>query len=272
MTSFSIRANSLEEHHTHATVKAAPRHLKPKHADHRHVARAATHRTLGGTLLAAAAALAVVTTVAMWAPTLGASPTVVHDSDAASGQAGAAAAVEPTLVPDAEHGGPIAGSVIPPSTAVQVTAARTFAGSQLASNAGLTLSAAARELLVGGLVDARSILSLGQYLAQTQLTVADFPASDTGTVAGGVRPRILVSGLAGVPLGTDASATDASATDASETDGAASRSAAASVEAWFAALSAPVNVESVVRTPSGVLVTFAPGEPSSMLPSSVPSQ
>ncbi|RFA20558.1 hypothetical protein [Subtercola boreus] len=243
--------------------------------------------------LLAAAAVAVVATVAMMAPTLGTSPVVALDSNTALNQGGAAPEV-PMLAPGTMGDGsvgdgsvgdgsvgdgsvgnaPIAGSAAVGATAVQVAAARTFAGSQLASNAGLTLSANARELLVAGQVDARGILSLGQYLGQTRLTVADFPAADAGTGTAEVRRRILVSGLAGVPLGTDATVPGSTAPGSAASAGAAASAAAAaaaSVEAWFQGLSAPVEVESVARVPAGVLVTFAPGEPSSLLPSPAPA-
>lgn len=263
MTGFSIQVNPLGEHPRHATVKTGARHLKPKHAEPRQVTPSAAGKPVGLALLLVA--VAVVATVALWVPALDASSIGALESDAGANP-GSIAVEVPTLAPTVEGIAPVAGDAAPAVTAAQVSAARTFAGSQLAGNTGLTLSAAARELLVGGQVDARGILSLGQYLGQTPLTVADFPAVATGTGVGEARRQILVTHLGGVPLGAVEAAPGAEALDSTASDG-----AAAAVQAWFGGLSAPVNVESVIRNPAGVLVTFAPGEPSSMLPSPPPT-
>ncbi|PPF85669.1 hypothetical protein C5B96_06295 [Subtercola sp. Z020] len=211
-------------------------------------------------------AVAVVAMVALWAPMFGASPIVALEGGAEVDTGSSVAVGVPTAAPAAEDVGPVARDAAPAATAVQLAAARTFAGSQLAGNTALTLSATARELLVMGRVDARGILSLGQYLGQTQLTVADFPAVETGIGAGEARRQILLTGLAGVPLGIGEAAPGGRSADTMAPD-----AAAASVGVWFESLSAPVNVESVIRTPAGVLVTFAPGEPPLMLPSPPPS-
>lgn len=263
MTGLSTPMNPFGEHHRHAAMNSGARHLKPKHAEPLQIPRAAPKKTVGAMLVVVAAIIAM---VALWAPTFGASPVVAQRIDAEGNPGSRGAAVVPTLAPAAEGVGAVGSSDASAVTASETIAARRFAGSQLAANTGLTLTATARELLVGGKVDARGILSLGQYLGQVHLTVNDFPAVTTGAGAGEARRQILLTGLAGVPLGSGGMAQGTDAPDPTASDG-----AAASVEAWFEGLSSPVNVESVIRTPAGVLVTFAPGEPTSMLPSPPPS-
>lgn len=116
---------------------------------------------------------------------------------------------------------------------------RASAGAQLAENPGLTLDASSRDLLTGGRVDSRIILSLGQLVGAGDVTVLGFPA-----VAGesdAARRQVLLQSVDG-------------------------ESAKAAVVAWFDALGAPVEPSSVTVTDAGVLVTFPVGEPSGLLP------
>ncbi|MCS5719907.1 glycosyltransferase family 39 protein [Herbiconiux sp. CPCC 205763] len=118
-------------------------------------------------------------------------------------------------------------------------AVRAAAGSQLAANPALSLEGDSGDLLAGGRVDSRVILSLGQLLGDGAVTVEAFPlvAGESDTV----RRQVLVS---------------------SNDD--------ASLDDWFRSLGAPVAPSSVVATSDGVLVTFPLGEPEALLPPVAP--
>ena len=116
---------------------------------------------------------------------------------------------------------------------------RASAGAQLAANPALTLDTASRDLLTGGRVDSRIILSLGQLLGTGDATVLDFPAVTGENDA--ARRQVLLQSV----------------------DGEAARTA---VTGWFGALDGPVKPSSVTVTDAGVLVTFPVGEPTGLLP------
>ncbi|MCJ1694207.1 hypothetical protein MT349_00265 [Rathayibacter caricis] len=126
-----------------------------------------------------------------------------------------------------------------------LTAARASAGGQLATNPALTATPAARELLEAGRVDSRLLLLLGQQLAASPLSVADFP-----TGAGepdGVRHQMLLSGYNGADVPGDAAAT-------------------ASATAWLDSQTGDFVPTSVESTDAGLLVTLDLDEPSGLLP------
>jgi len=115
---------------------------------------------------------------------------------------------------------------------------RASAGSQLAANPDLTLDAESRDLLTGGRVDSRVILSLGQLLGAGPVTVAGFPlVAGEADIA---RRQVLIQAP----------------------DGAAD----AALTSWFEALGSPVEPSAVVTTDDGLLVTFPIGEPAGLLP------
>ncbi|OOB89769.1 hypothetical protein, partial [Rathayibacter sp. VKM Ac-2630] len=126
-----------------------------------------------------------------------------------------------------------------------LTAARASAGGQLATNPALTATPAARELLEAGRVDSRLLLLLGQQLAASPLSVADFPAG-TGE-PDGVRHQMLLSGYNGAAVPGDADAT-------------------ASATAWLGSQTGDFVPTSVESTDAGLLVTLDLDEPSGLLP------
>jgi hypothetical protein len=135
---------------------------------------------------------------------------------------------------------------IPPQGAVQATADalavaadRASAGSQLASNPGLTLENDTNDLLATGHVDGRIILSVAQLLGDESVTVEEFPL-----VSGErdpVRRQVLLRSVDDDALAE-----------------------------WFRALGAPVDPSAVAVTDAGVLVTFPLGEPEGLLPHVTP--
>ncbi|TIH39320.1 ArnT family glycosyltransferase [Subtercola vilae] len=124
--------------------------------------------------------------------------------------------------------------------------ARSSAGTQLAANTRLTLAPSAKDLLTGGQVDSRGILALGQLLAQSSVTVSDFPLVDGEQNA--ARRQILISSINGQPTP-------------------AGSLAAADVSAYFSSLTNTNTIApTLTQTADGVLVTFAFGEPTGLLP------
>ncbi|MDF2443205.1 MAG: hypothetical protein JWR01_1408 [Subtercola sp.] len=128
--------------------------------------------------------------------------------------------------------------------AAALTAARSAAGAQLAANTDLTMPLATRDLLTGGQVDARTVLALGQLLANGTVTVSDFPLVDGEQNA--ARRQILVTEFDGQPVQTDPAA-------------------AAAATAFFRSLADPVHPSGVTPTPAGLLVTMPFGEPTGLL-------
>ncbi|KQQ11244.1 hypothetical protein [Rathayibacter sp. Leaf296] len=126
-----------------------------------------------------------------------------------------------------------------------LTAARASAGGQLATNPALTTTPAARELLEAGRVDSRLLLLLGQQLAASPLSVADFPAG--AGEPDGVRHQMLLSGFNGAGIPGDAAAT-------------------ASATAWLDSQTGDFVPTSVESTDAGLLVTLDLDEPSGLLP------
>ncbi|WP_230670339.1 hypothetical protein [Rathayibacter sp. Leaf248] len=126
-----------------------------------------------------------------------------------------------------------------------LTAARASAGGQLATNPALAATPAARELLEAGRVDSRLLLLLGQQLAASPLSVADFPAA--AGEPDGVRHQMLLSGFNGADLPGDAAAT-------------------ASARAWLDSQTGDFVPTSVESTDAGLLVTLDLDEPSGLLP------
>ncbi|ROQ58618.1 hypothetical protein EDF36_2064 [Rathayibacter sp. PhB152] len=131
------------------------------------------------------------------------------------------------------------------AAATVLTAARASAGSQLAANPALTTTDAARALLEGGRVDSRLLLLLGQQLAFTPLSVADFPVGTSDV--DGVRRRMILSGYNGAALPADAAALQSATT-------------------WLGSQSGDFVPTSVESTPEGLLVTLDLDEPTGLLP------
>ncbi|ROQ05228.1 hypothetical protein EDF54_1840 [Rathayibacter sp. PhB93] len=131
------------------------------------------------------------------------------------------------------------------AAATVLTAARASAGGQLAANPALTTTDAARALLEGGRVDSRLLLLLGQQLAFTPLSVADFPVGTSEV--DGVRHRMILSGYNGAALPADAAALQSATT-------------------WLGSQSGDFVPTSVESTPEGLLVTLDLDEPTGLLP------
>ncbi|PPF80741.1 hypothetical protein C5B96_10665 [Subtercola sp. Z020] len=179
------------------------------------------------------------------APGAGAQPTTAADpsAGASAGTAPAAAAAAPVLTP-------VPSASVDPAAAAESasagqSAARASAGAELSRNPALSLTVGAAAELRAGDVDVRSILSLGQLLASTDVAVADFPALDAET--GEPRRQILISSVDG---------TDASGDERIRKE----------IAAYFLGLNAPLAGASVVGTDEGVLVIFPFGEPVELLP------
>lgn len=131
------------------------------------------------------------------------------------------------------------------AAAAVLTAARASAGGQLAANPALTTTDAARALLEEGRVDSRLLLLLGQQLAFTPLSVADFPVG-TNEVDG-VRHRMILSGYNGAPLPADTAALQSATT-------------------WLGSQSGDFVPTTVAPTPAGLLVALDLDEPTGLLP------
>ncbi|NQX17641.1 hypothetical protein [Rathayibacter sp. VKM Ac-2857] len=131
------------------------------------------------------------------------------------------------------------------AAATVLTAARASAGGQLAANPALTTTDAARALLEGGRVDSRLLLMLGQQLAFTPLSVADFPVG--ANEVDGVRHRMLLTGYNGAALPADAAAVQNATT-------------------WLGSQTGDFVPTSVESTPEGLLVALDLDEPTGLLP------
>ncbi|GGF41469.1 ArnT family glycosyltransferase [Subtercola lobariae] len=124
------------------------------------------------------------------------------------------------------------------------TKARASAGAQLAENANLTMPLATRDLLTGGQVDARVILTLSELLSTSTVTVGDYPLVDGE--GDDTRRQILITSLNGDQISSNPAA-------------------AAAAQAYFQGLTGMVKPAQISLTPAGLLVTFALGEPSGLL-------
>jgi hypothetical protein len=118
-------------------------------------------------------------------------------------------------------------------------ASRASAGSQLARNPRLTLSADAKQLLEEGSVDRRISVVLGQLLSEHDLTVADFPAGDPRDA---FRRRVLVSEMDGEQL-------------------APGGAPMTTLSTYLSGLAGTFAVESVTVDAHGVLATFPVTDP-----------
>ncbi|WP_208545165.1 hypothetical protein [Rathayibacter sp. VKM Ac-2760] len=180
----------------------------------------------------------ILSTPALRATATGETETALDNSEAVASFGSGDSAVEVRRVLDE-------GADQAAAAATVLTAARASAGGQLAANPALTTTDAARTLLESGQVDSRLLLLLGQQLAFTPLSVADFPVGSNEV--DGVRHRMILSGYNGAGLPADAAATQNATT-------------------WLGSQSGdfvPMSVESI---PEGLLVTLDLDEPSGLLP------
>lgn len=127
------------------------------------------------------------------------------------------------------------------------TRVRASAGSQLAANPTLSLAQPARDLLTGGQVDARTILSLSELLSTSKVTVSDFPLV-TGE-GSDIRRQVLITSLNGADVTTN-------------------QAAQTTTLRFFDALTAPVAPAATSVSSAGLLVTFGFGEPTGLLTAS----
>ena len=142
-----------------------------------------------------------------------------------------------------------AGAAATRDQAARDQAGRVQAGTELATNANLDLtSPALRDLVTGGRVDARILITLPQAAGPGRLSVADAPAAPgEESLAGLPRRQILVSAVSGEPLAS--------------TPGEAAR-----LQAFWADQPAPFRPASTALTPDGLLVTYGTDAPTGLLP------
>lgn len=124
-------------------------------------------------------------------------------------------------------------------------AARSVAGQQLLTNPAVGVPIEEQDLLTSGVVDSRILLTLAQLAAVGQVDLADITQLDGDP--SGVHRQLVISSFAGEDARGDAPGADA---------------ALRFYESLTGAL-APLSTE---RSDAGVVITFAPVEPTNLLP------
>lgn len=128
-------------------------------------------------------------------------------------------------------------------------AARSLAGQQLLTNPDVGVPVEEQDLLTSGVVDSRILLTLAQLAAVGKVDVADI--SQLGGDPSGVHRQLVISSFGGEDARGDAPGADA---------------ALRFYESLTGAL-APLSTE---RGDAGVVITFAPVEPTNLLPRPAP--
>lgn len=126
-------------------------------------------------------------------------------------------------------------------------AARSSAGTDLAANPALQLGEGVRDLMTGGRVDPRILITLPRAAALGRLGVAELPAVDGEEVDQQPRRRVLLSSLEGRPLTGDTADVER-------------------VSQVFEGQSGAYRPLAVEQTDAGLLVTYGTDAPTGLLP------
>ncbi|MBA8792493.1 4-amino-4-deoxy-L-arabinose transferase-like glycosyltransferase [Friedmanniella endophytica] len=121
--------------------------------------------------------------------------------------------------------------------AAREAAGREAVGTALAQNPALSMPTPMRNLMTGGRVDPRILLTLPGATSVGRLTVADAPAVDGEVTEAAPRRQVLISAIDGQPI----SKTPANA---------------AALEAFYDQEKPPFRPEAISRTPEGLLITY----------------
>ncbi len=124
---------------------------------------------------------------------------------------------------------------------------RSAVGAQLVANPALSMPTPVRNLMTGGRVDARILLTLPRAALIGKLTIADAPAVPGEETEAAPRRQVLISAVNGKPL-------------------ADSPQEAAELKAYFDRQVSPFVPRSMQETPQGLLVTYDTNAPTGLIP------